>query len=183
MLHGETSFADLGPALFSSTGFFSGLGLSAYVQKAAGQLSEIMNGTWYSTQAAGECTEPGDVLGKDCWWRVIEQTRAVNATCVNDNMIAAIVAQRKGACFDDCASPTDESSDCWIRCFFETIVGNTSATPPLPATSKALIIGAFEASFASDDAAKGGCPDVPPCGDPCLPPCWGVPKGTPCAPI
>ena len=57
------------------------------LQRAAGQLSEIMNGTWYSTQRKGQCTHPSQVIGKDCWWREVEQTRMINATCVNDNMI------------------------------------------------------------------------------------------------
>jgi hypothetical protein len=46
-----------------------------------------MNGTWYSTQRKGQCTHPSQVIGKDCWWREVEQTRMINATCVNDNMI------------------------------------------------------------------------------------------------
>ena len=44
MLHGVSSFSDFRPNLFASSGFFSGLGLPAYLQRAAGDLSEIMNG-------------------------------------------------------------------------------------------------------------------------------------------
>lgn len=176
-LHGATSFTDLGPALLSSSGFSTGSGPSAIIQKAIGKLSDNMNGTWYSTQEVGRCKGPDDVLGKDCWWREVEQVAQVNATCVNDKMISAVVAQRKGACFDGCARPKDQDSDCWIGCFFETLVGNTSATPAVPATPRALILDAFERAFTP---GQGGCPNVPECPSPCLPPCWGVPRGQPC---
>ena len=43
-LHGETSFSDFRPSLFASAGFFTGLGLPAYLQRAAGKLSTLLNG-------------------------------------------------------------------------------------------------------------------------------------------
>ena len=43
-LHGETNGQDLRPNLFSSFGFFTGLGLDAYLQRATGKLSSLMNG-------------------------------------------------------------------------------------------------------------------------------------------
>ena len=140
------------------------------------RLSACFAGTWYSTQEAGRC-KPGQVVGKDCWWREIEQTAQVNASCVNDFMIHKVMARRKGACLDQCPNPTDEDSDCFIRCLFETLVGNSSASPPLPPTPREVIVDAFEAAF-----APGGCTQVPDCPKPCLPPCWGVPKDNPCDP-
>ena len=50
-----------------------------------GALAKVLNGTWYSTQEAGMCAEgqrPGD---GSCWWRLVETTRTVNATCVNNS--------------------------------------------------------------------------------------------------
>ena len=44
----------------------------------------------------------GETVGEGCFWRVVNQTAQVNATCVNDRMISKIVAQRGGACFDGC---------------------------------------------------------------------------------
>lgn len=76
VIHGKTSFNDLGPMPSAVTGYFTGLGVKAFVQFASGQVSEIMNGTWYSTQAPGQCNSTG-VLGKDCWWRLKEQTAQV----------------------------------------------------------------------------------------------------------
>ena len=174
-LHAYVDYADLVPDANATSGYFSGDGLVNFVESASMTLSEMMNGSWYSTQGAGECL-PGQTLGEDCFWRVLDQTSQVNATCVNDRMIDKIVAQRAGDCFHDCDDPNDQDSFCWIECFFETIVGNSSATPPLPPTNRSLILDAFTSAF-----AKGsGCPEVPDCPAPCLPPCWAVPKGDPC---
>lgn len=155
----------------------AGLDLEQYVAWAAGQLGGIMNGTWYSTRKAGQC-KAGQEIGQDCWWREIEH-RTVNATCVNDNMVRA-VQLRQPSCFKECPRPNDQTSDCWVQCLFETIVGNATKSPPLPPTPKAVIVRAFEQSFESDSPAKGGCADVLPCPEPCTPPCWAVPDGDPC---
>jgi len=152
--------------------------LKQYVGWAAGQLGRMLNGTWYSTRKAGQC-KVGQQIGKDCWWRETEQPRVVNATCVNDNMVRA-VQSRQPSCFKDCPRPNDQTSDCWVQCLFETMVGNATKSPPLPPTPKAVIVRAFEQSFESDSPAKGGCADVLPCPEPCTPPCWAVPDGDPC---
>jgi len=176
----HASFNDLTPEKGSDSGYFSGLGLAAFVQRAAGELSNLLNGTWFSTQAAGMCAE-GDVPrgNGNCWWRVIEQTRNVNASCVNDNMIDTVVSLRPD-CFGKCPHPQQQDSDCWIGCLFETLSGNTSAVPVIPPIAPQVIMRAFEKSFESSDPATGGCPEVAPCPEPCLPPCWAVPKGAPC---
>lgn len=174
-IHGHTDSRDLVPDRTSASGWFSGDGLVNFVESASMTLSDMMNGTWFSTQKAGECA-PGETVGEGCFWRVVNQTAQVNATCVNDRMISKIVAQRGGACFDGCDDPKDQSAPCWIQCFFETIVGNATAQPPLPPTDRALILDAFEGAFAPGT----GCPPVPDCPDPCLPPCWAVPEGDPC---
>ena len=165
----------LPPAGFNTTGVVD---VKQYVGWASNELSRIMNGTWYSTRKAGQC-KAGQQIGKDCWWREIEQTRMVNATCVNDNMVRA-VQLRQPSCFKECPRPNDQKSDCWVQCLFETIVGNATKSPPLPPTPKAVIVRAFEQSFESDSPAKGGCADVLPCPEPCHPPCWAVPDGDPC---
>jgi len=175
-LHSTANFSTIRPAITSSSGFYSGTGVKAFVERATGELSDLMNGTWYSTQKGGECKE-GQAIGRDCWWRVLKQQRQVNSTCVNDNMIAKVVARRP-ACFDACSKPHDQQSECWIGCLFETLVGNASAG--VKPTPRELIVEAFESSFTERDPEAGGCPDVPDCPEPCLPPCWGVPKGTPC---
>lgn len=78
-LHGGSSFSDLGPMPGFTSGLFAGMGLVGFVQKASGEISEIMNGTWYSTQHLGKCNSSTDLLGRDCWWREIEQVAQVGS--------------------------------------------------------------------------------------------------------
>lgn len=131
-----------------------------------GKLAHLLGGNWYSTQAAGEC-KPGQAIGSGCWWRLIREVRNVNATCVNGRVVNRVIASRP-ACWQGCPQPTNTSSECWINCLFETIVGNATATPPVPSMQKAELIGAFEGAFA--DEAEGGCAELPPCPPPCNPP-------------
>ena len=44
-------------------------------------LARELNGIWYSTEEEGECKgeqRPGDGT---CFWRLVENTRVVNASC------------------------------------------------------------------------------------------------------
>ena len=45
-VHGVTPISDFGPVLFGVSGYFRGMGTSAFVEQASGELSEVMNGTW-----------------------------------------------------------------------------------------------------------------------------------------
>jgi hypothetical protein len=83
-----------------------------------------LGGSWFSTPAAGECkgdAVPGD--GTGCSWRTLELKKAVNYSCVQANVAAAVMA-RNPQCFSTCADghrrdPPDPT-DCWLRCFFNT---------------------------------------------------------------
>lgn len=127
---------------------------------------------WYSTQAVGHC-RPGEVVGRDCWWRIVEEKRNVNSSCVNDKMLDSISAKNPG-CFDACPQPANRESDCWLRCLFATISGNGTA----PGISREDAVAPFQEAFA--DPKDGGCPSVPPCPEPCLPECWAVQPGQAC---
>lgn len=125
-----------------------------------------MNGTWYSMQEGGEC-KPGQTVGVDCYWKVVEMTRNVNASCVNGNVVDAIV-KHNASCWDGCGPDSKNmSSTCWINCLFDVITGNGQSQP---AMSETEILAPFEASFATDDPAQGGCPTIPACPAPCHPP-------------
>eukprot|EP00425_Heterocapsa_triquetra_P028155 CAMPEP_0195118686 /NCGR_PEP_ID=MMETSP0448-20130528/117615_1 /TAXON_ID=66468 /ORGANISM="Heterocapsa triquestra, Strain CCMP 448" /LENGTH=397 /DNA_ID=CAMNT_0040155965 /DNA_START=116 /DNA_END=1309 /DNA_ORIENTATION=- len=132
----------------------------------------LMPGAWYSAPSGGHCKE-GQVMGKDCWWRLVSTGRTVNSSCVDARMSESIV-KRNQSCFDSCEDASDQSSDCWIKCFFDIIVGNNGH----PGVTRPEVLEPFERAFLP--MADGGCPDVPPCTEPCLPPCWAVPKGEPC---
>ena len=63
-------------------------------------------------------------------------------------------------CFEACpaAERTNQSSACYLHCFFDTMVGNSTAKPPVPKMKGSDVLAPFVASFASDDPTKGGCP-------------------------
>ena len=133
-----------------------------------------MNGTWYSTQQAGECSSgtvgaedagegqqperdrrAGNTGGEDCWWNATAQ-KSVNASCVTDRVIAAVLTPERGCVGCSKAEQADVTSSCWLRCFFDRLL----------AMQRADILQVFVAAFEEEDA--GGCPAVPPL--PPLPP-------------
>lgn len=125
-------------------------------------LGQTLNGTWYSTRAEGECQNPDERVGVQCWWRVVKQLRNVNASCVSARVIDTVRLHGE-PCFSRCgAAAHNASSPCFIGCLFSTLTSGEM--------SKRQIIEPFERAFDSADPAHGGCPEVPPCPPPCLPP-------------
>jgi hypothetical protein len=39
-------------------------------------------GNWYSLPTLGKCTNPSDVIGVDCHWRVKKRVKTVQIDCV-----------------------------------------------------------------------------------------------------
>mmetsp|Transcript_17758 Transcript_17758/g.41180 ORF Transcript_17758/g.41180 Transcript_17758/m.41180 type:complete len:418 (+) Transcript_17758:64-1317(+) len=175
-LHSSASYWNLEESPHGKVGFHLSNDTASVLVAAAHLFAYQMSGYWYSTQEAGEC-KAGQVVGTDCWWRVIEQKKMVNASCVDQNLVN-IVEKRRPECFQSCPQPENRTESCWLRCFFETLTGNESATPKVRPTPREEVIKAFTDSF--EDPSGGGCPEVPPCREPCLPACWAVPKGEPC---
>ena len=86
---------------------------------------------------------------------------------VNGNVVNAVV-QRNTSCWDGCGPDSKNmSSTCWIDCLFNVLTG---ADQDQPAMTDTEILAPFEASFATDDPSKGGCPTIPACPAPCHPP-------------
>ena len=131
------------------------------------QLAVLLNGSWYSTRAEGECKKGQSPGSGDCWWRTIQQTSNVNASCVNGNLLKTAQKARP-ECWEACGPDAQNMSRvCFIKCVFETLVGNkTSKIPPM---KKETLVNVFESSFDSDNP-EFGCPQVPPCPSPCHPP-------------
>ena len=68
-----------------------------------------------------------------------------------------------GACFNACAQPSNQSSACWIDCYFTTMLGaqaGHSKVTSADGISLSDVVAAWDAPFASDDPSKGGCPAV-----------------------
>ena len=51
-----------------------------------------------------------------------------------------------------------DPTDCWLECFFNTMLGNS--TDGVKAMANTPFKDAWAASFSSDDASAGGCPRV-----------------------
>lgn len=81
--------------------------------------SKLIGGSWFSTQAGGNCDDPSTTT---CQWRVVETVKTVNATCVNANLHKAVIGVNP-RCFSACPDPADIRSNCWISCFYSTLFG------------------------------------------------------------
>ena len=117
-------------------------------------LACLMDGNWYSSQAAGQCKDGADT---DCWWRLVSPEngeRAVNASCVDDRVQSSL-RRKNEACWAACAQPDNATALCPVSCLFETMIGNpTTGRKPL---TKEEVVSPFEAAF--DDPSQGGCAD------------------------
>lgn len=106
-------------------------------------------GLWYSHPKLGQCAK-GEVLGTNgCTWRVIELSRAINATCMY-KQIDRVVEKANEACFNACPQPTNETSTCYLKCYSDST--NSLSHDQLEAP--------WDAAFATTDESKGGCPQV-----------------------
>eukprot|EP01052_Picozoa_sp_SAG31_P012218 SAG31_NODE_708_length_12684_cov_8.500199_7_plen_362_part_00 len=126
------------------------------------RVAAVLGGSWFSTTAAGRCApgaSPGDASG--CSWRPVGLRKAVDYSCVQSN-VAAVVMKENPACFSKCTDggqrdPADPT-DCWLECFFNTMLGNT--TYGLRGMTNRPFQDAWAASFSRDDPSSGGCPAV-----------------------
>lgn len=107
-------------------------------------------GLWYSTMAEGQCTGKND---GNCSWTV-ENTKTVNETCMHESIVD-IVEDYSPDCFQDCTQPRNESSACWIGCFFDAILG------PQARNSSTVALGGMPLSKLEEGwtrAFNGRCP-------------------------
>eukprot|EP00756_Hemistasia_phaeocysticola_P036104 Hpha_TRINITY_DN16620_c1_g9::TRINITY_DN16620_c1_g9_i2::g.179113::m.179113 len=74
-------------------------------------------GMWYSTLKEGECQD-GDT---NCSWKV-KATKTVNETCMHESIVDTI-RHYSPDCFTGCPQPRNESSTCFIGCFFDALMG------------------------------------------------------------
>jgi hypothetical protein len=68
-----------------------------------------------------------------------------------------------GGCFAGCPQPTNSSSACWIKCYFDTLLGDGAGSRVVgnaDGMSLESVRSAWEAPFSSDDLSKGGCPNI-----------------------
>ena len=125
-------------------------------------LARKTGGNWYSTHAAGECTESGPGGGAaGCTWKVVENARRITSRCLLGR-VATAVASQNATCFNLCAQPTNLSSVCWVDCFMATALGPAGGERLIDGDKEGVNIGvliaAWQGAFAA--VASGGCPDA-----------------------
>mmetsp|Transcript_18201 Transcript_18201/g.42564 ORF Transcript_18201/g.42564 Transcript_18201/m.42564 type:complete len:397 (-) Transcript_18201:70-1260(-) len=113
-------------------------------------------GHWFSTLKEGMCAS--DSEAGSCSWRAL-RTRSIKETCLRDRIAGAIESQGVD-CFHACG-PRNETSDCWIGCAFDTMLGvdaRHSIIDPLGGMPLSILEDAWVKAFMSE--AEGGCPAV-----------------------
>lgn len=114
-------------------------------------------GWWFSTLAEGQCNEtsaPGT-----CGWKV-HAMKTVKADCLSDVLVSTVESYDKSGCFHECGS-RNETSPCWIGCFFDTLLGEDarhSVAKPLGGMSAAEIEKCWTNAFLPKD--QGGCDEI-----------------------
>eukprot|EP00040_Diaphanoeca_grandis_P030496 m.180302 g.180302 ORF g.180302 m.180302 type:complete len:305 (+) comp32016_c0_seq1:129-1043(+) len=117
-------------------------------------LAERLGGTWYSSVTAGDCDAPGS---KECAWKLAKTLRVVNATC-QAGLVQQKIETLGQTCFNDCASPLNPHSLCYINCYYVTLLGPEASTA-YPAPNGGL--NSTEITNIWTDAFDG-CPDISP---------------------
>ena len=84
---------------------------------------------------------------------------------------SACVESVGSTCFRDCGAKTGNarrnvSSPCWIKCFYDAVLGPSGSKPgydnsTAAGMTTAEIQAAWAAPFQSEDASRGGCPAMP----------------------
>jgi len=131
---------------------------------AAAKLDQQHPGFWYSPLKLGDCSlHPAG--GPNCTWIVEKVVKIVNGTCHSDSFFGAVQRASPESFDASCSHKAPNASDpCWVRGFYTAVLGADAAKPSgwkiggLPLDQ---IIALWEAPFASDDPAKGGCPGLP----------------------
>jgi len=158
---GESSSCDMAPTPGSR---FTGTRAWDYWNyNTAALFGNTGQGEWYSLVSRDEGT----------MWRNATTLKKINAAC-QSRALDKLVQQTGQACFDACPQPTNQSSTCWVDCFFATVLGPDADTTTKPPGSQQgamdvdQLATAWLSGFGSDDPSEGGCPPCPatgPCPD------------------
>jgi len=117
--------------------------------------NKVKPGNWYSTESTGECGNPK--ANGACDWRVVNTSKIVNATCLNTNLVEAVV-DSAGNALDKCGTchfvnaTLTSLDDCCIKGFFAGVA----------AMERDELLAPFEAAFSSTLPIAGGCAAIKP---------------------
>ena len=92
--------------------------------------------------------------------RPLRLHKALDYSCLQSNVARVVMGNNK-PCFAKCKdgddpNPLPSPSDCWLLCFFNTFLGNS--TLGIPPVGREPLVEAWHKSFASTQASEGGCP-------------------------
>jgi len=122
-------------------------------------IAKKTGGNWYSAFKNGYGTQ----------WKVSQIIKRVNKTC-SDNVINTAVEKAGPAIFKKFGAKTgaarNTSSPQYVTAWYTTVLGAAAGTPggaagPAIGMNLATLEASWDAPFASEDPAKGGCPDLP----------------------
>ena len=141
-------------------GFLTSHNWDFWNYNTAAFLGQTGSGEWYSLVASDE--------GK--YWRNATIVKAINQRCQARALDAKVESEGK-TCFSACPQPTNQSTACWIECFYATVLGPSADKELKPPGQQHGAIDIDELTSAwlagfGDDPAAGGCPPCPPTG-PC----------------
>ncbi|CAJ1337448.1 unnamed protein product [Effrenium voratum] len=108
-------------------------------------------GLWYSTFRDGFCDG-----NKPCSWQVVQQ-RTVPERCLREKVVGVVEASNP-SCFDGCGA-RNQTSPCWVRCFFTTVLGpeahNSTIVTGMPL---AELTGAWTKAFEACESTGSDAP-------------------------
>lgn len=131
-------------------------------------LKATNGGRWYSMTEAGYCDDRPD--GMPCSWRVVNVEKVVSKECSDAALINAVQSNDSDGCFDLCPRTPEgsfnTSSNCYIGCFYKTVLGPRGMLPIqshrenliTDGMSFADLADAWSRPFESDDPLLDGCP-------------------------
>lgn len=122
----------------------------------AARLGEAGGGLWYSLSREDEGLH----------WRSARVTNVVPQRC-HTRALDAAVASAGAECFAGCAQPTNASSACHIKCYFEAVLGPDAdrTRKPLGRQEGAMALGALADAWLAGLVRCPPCPPQGPCPD------------------
>jgi len=94
----------------------------------------------------------------NCSWHLITSGKRIGADCVKARLVSAVQAHNP-LCFSGCSSAglALPGHPCYIRCVYDTLFGNGTATEPMQQEN---LMQVWRAAF--ENPSRGGCPGVEP---------------------
>jgi hypothetical protein len=84
----------------------------------------------------------------------------VSQQCLNGHIFDAVEAYNR-SCFSGCGPTRNTTSDCWISCFYDGVLGTEVLTGgSITGIPLEQLDHAWLQSFRSDDPHAGGCPPI-----------------------